>query len=162
MAEKKENQYHGKVEGKKRSLKEIAERRGIIRKIIREEGFSSGYELQSILKNKYDIEVSRETVYNDLRFIDAFTEEDKKAFNNNMLANCEKMLNKLNKLSETAKYDNHKIYAVRAYFTSVKDMQRIVELLTENKIRSPKEIEKTIEKEEKEEEMTIEFGENDE
>ena len=159
MTEKKGDQYHGSNTVKEKALKEKAERREIVRKVIREDGFSSVPELQSILANKYDIKVSVEAVHNDLRFIDAFTEEDKKAFNNNMMANCEKMLTKLNTLSETAKYDNHKIYAIRAYFASVKDMQRIVELLTEDKILSPEEVEKKVEKKEEPEEIKIEFGE---
>jgi len=158
----REDQYHGTTKGKKEAWKRIAERRNIIRKIIREDGFSSGSELQSILRSKYDIEIDTEAIHSDLRFIDAFSEEDKKAFNNNMIANCEKLLNKLNDLSENAKYDNHKVYAIRAYFTSVKDMHKIVELLTEDKMRSPEEIEKTVEKDEEPEEVKIEFGEESE
>jgi len=134
------------------NIEKAIARRKLIRKIMLDGGFKSAYELQDILRDKYDIDMHVETLYNDMIYIDAFKTDDIKAYDNKVLANCEAHLNTLNRLSTEAKYPNQRIQAINAYFKCVQDFKKLLVVLEEKKeVKFEK-------KPEKEEKVDVKFG----
>jgi len=141
-------------EQKTEAKKQFA-RRKVIREVMLEKGFKSTQELQDILTKDYDMDVpSLETLYHDLLIIDAFKDDEIKAFDNKMIAACGSHLDKLNHLSNHAKYDNQKVQAITAYFKCAKDFKQLLELCRECK---PVKFEKKKD-EKKEDEQVVKFG----
>lgn len=132
------------------------ERRICIKNIMQDEGFYSVQGLKDTLKKEYDIDVSRETLYSDLANIDAFDETELQAFNNKLIGNCEAHLENLNKMSINAKYEVHRVKAIDSYFKNVKDIKKILGLLTKKPVSVPEKVEVD---EDDEEDVSVEFGE---
>lgn len=140
-------------EEKKKKIESEVERTRMIKAIAQDIGFKDAYELQKILKDRYNVEVHVDTLYNDLMRIELFEDEDLRAFENRVMANCQSHLDNLNAISVKAKYEQYRIKAIDSYFKNIPDIIKMLHACARR--RKPKT--KTEEVEE-EEELEVKFS----
>jgi len=142
---------------KNEQIRETIRRRKLIKKICEETGITNGRELARLLSRDYDIDVSHETVYNDLRFISAFKKGEIRIEKNLIVEKMNKALSDLEDIRDNAVKPSDRIYANRAINMSGKEMLRVLDLLTEVDESVPEKKERNVD-EEDEDEQKIRFG----
>jgi arginine repressor len=116
----------------------MRDRRRLIKKIINEKGFKGITELRRILLDEYGVSVVRQTLYTDMKYLGAVTEEDFDAISNKIIAGYNAHLQSLNAMVDNSKDEKTKIQAIRAYFQGTKELHELLNRITIRKQREPK------------------------
>ena len=111
--------------------KQMLDRREKVKKLVSDRGLSSPTEIMRVLRDEFGIEVSTQTVYEDLKAVSAKSGVDGMSnLDAKLIVFMEKLLKRLEDIVDTTQDERTRISAINAIFKNTRDLYGIVDQIS--------------------------------